>query len=140
MKDKESRHKKVQEMIDCYATTDPLKGMSEIQNEKDISEASVKWLALASLHGINMNASEIRITKTAAGEVKVIAEYRPAELPSPGFAVGDRVIQDIRDITHLQGRGAESMLSLGVRDGSIDVKVIVREEVDGETAVLLFPY
>lgn len=145
MKDKETKHKKVQEMIDCYAASDPLKEMSEIQkaNEMktdDIPEASVKWLALASLHGINMNASEIKITKTAAGEVKVTAEYRPADLPSPGFAVGDRIIQDIRDITHLQGRGGESMLSLGIREGSIDVKVIYREDVDGETAVLLFPY
>lgn len=140
MRDKETTHKKVQEMIDCYATTDLLKEMSEIQKEDDPSESSIKWIALASLHGINMNASEIRITKTAAGEVKVIAEYRQAELPSPGFAIGDRIIQDIRGITHLQGRGGESMLSLGVRDGSIDLKVIVREEVDGESAVLLFPY
>ena len=140
MKDKETRHKKVQEMIDCYATSDPLKEMSEIQQEDDLSEAAVKWLAVASLHGINMNASEIRITKSSNGEIKVVAEYRQAELPSPGFPVGDRIIQVIRDITHLQGRGGESMLSLGVRDGSIDVKVIVREEVDGESAVLLFPY
>ena len=146
MKDKETRHKKVQEMIDCYATSDPLKEMSEIQKANgtqkadEIPEASVKWLALASLHGINMNASEIRITKTAAGEVKVVAEYRQAELPAPGFAVADRIIQDIRDITHLQGRGGESMLSLGVREGSMDVKVIYREEVDGESATLLFPY
>ena len=140
MKDKETLHKKVQEMIDCYATSDPLKEMSVIQREDDVSEAAIKWLAVASLHGINMNASEIRITKSSDGEVKVVAEYRQAELPSPGFPVGDRIIQDIRDITHLQGRGGESMLSLGVRDGSIDVKVIVREEVDGESAVLLFPY
>jgi hypothetical protein len=140
MRDQETLHKKLQEMIDCYATTDPLREMSVIQNEKDVSEASVKWLALAGLHGINMNASEIRIMKSPEGSIKVVAEYRPAELPSPGPAVGDKIIQDIRDITHLEKDTGESMLSLGVREGSIDVKVIVKKEDDGESVVLLFPY
>lgn len=139
MRDKETRHKKVQEMIDCYATSDPLKEMSNIRNENDASEASVKWLALASLHGINMNASEIRITKSSDGKVRVTAEYRPAELPSPGDTVGSRIISDIRDIAHLEGDDAESMLSIGVREGSIAVKVILKKEVDGESATLLFP-
>lgn len=139
MKDKETIHKKVQEMIDCYATTDPLREMSVIQNEKDVSEASVKWLALAGLHGINMNASEIRIKKSPDGSIKVVAEYRPAELPSPGAAAGNKIIRDIRDITHLEKDAGESMLSLGVRDGSIDIKVIVKKEDSEESVILIFP-
>ena len=47
MKDKESRHKKVQEMIDCYATKNPLKEMSKIQNEKDVSEAFQGFVSIA---------------------------------------------------------------------------------------------
>lgn len=139
MKDKETRHKKVQEMIDCYATKNPLKEMSKIQKEEDISEASVKWLAMAGLHGINMNASEIKIKKSSDGKIKVVAKYRPAELPSPGTAAGNKIIQDIRDITHLEGNTGESMLSLGVRDGSVDIKVIVKKDKKGENVVLQFP-
>jgi hypothetical protein len=139
MKDKESRHKKVQEMIDCYATSDPLKEMSEIQGEKDISEASIKWLALAGLHGINMNASEIKIKKSPEGKIQITARYRPAELPSPGTAAGNKIIQDLRDITHLDGDTGESMLSLGVREGAVDIKVTVKKDHRGEEAVLIFP-
>lgn len=139
MKDKESRHKKVQEMIDCYATKNPLKEMSKIQNEKDVSEASIKWLALAGLHGINMNASEIKIKKSSDGKIKITAKYRPAELPSTGTATGNKIIQDIRAITHLEENNGESMLTLGVREGSIDIKVTVKKDYKGEEVVLFFP-
>ena len=139
MKDKESRHKKVQEMIDCYATSNPLKEMSEIQKETDVPEASIKWLALAGLHGINMNASEIKIKKSAEGKTDITAKYRTAELPSPGTAAGNKIIQDIRDITHLEEDEGESMLSLGVREGTVNIKVTVKRDRDGEEAVLHFP-
>jgi hypothetical protein len=56
MKDTESVHKKVQEMCDCYATTDPLREMSILKNDADKEEAAVKWLALVALHGVNNNA------------------------------------------------------------------------------------
>lgn len=140
MRDKETLHKKLLQMIDCYATTDPLREMSIIQNEKDLSEASIKWLALAGLHGINKNASEISIIKSSDGGIKVVAEYRPAELPSPGPTVGDKIIQDIRNITHLEMDAGGSTLSFGVREGSIDIKVIVKKEDGVESVVLLFPY
>ena len=51
MKDKETLHKKVQEQIDCFAATDPLKEMSELTKEEDSEEAALKWLALAAFTG-----------------------------------------------------------------------------------------
>jgi len=139
MKDKESLHKKVQEQIDCYATTDPLKNMSELAREKDEQEAALKWLALAALHGINMNAEEITIRKSEDGKVKVVAEYRPAELPSPGAAIGEKVIQDLREITHLEGKKGRTTLALGIREGSIDLEVKVKRDDHGEKVTLKFP-
>jgi hypothetical protein len=47
MKDKRSLHLKVQELCDCYATTDPLKEMSIVKDDEDKDEAGLKWLALA---------------------------------------------------------------------------------------------
>ena len=49
---------------------------------------SGKWLALAALHGIKMNAGKISLQKSEGGQVKVVAVYRPDELPSTGG--GDR--------------------------------------------------
>jgi hypothetical protein len=139
MRDKETLHKKVQEQVDCFATTDPLKEMSELEKDKDAGEAALKWLALATLHGINMNAKEITILKSGNGQVKVIAEYRPAELPSPGSTVGAKIIQDVREITHLEKEKGKTLLALGVRDGSVDLKVKVKKDEDGEKVTLKFP-
>jgi hypothetical protein len=65
-----SLHLKVQEMCDCYATTDPLKEMSDLPKDEDTQESALKWLALAILHGINDNAKKISLTQS--------------KLPSPG--------------------------------------------------------
>ena len=67
MKDKLSLHQKLQEFCDCYATTDPLKEMSILKDEYDRNDAALKWIALATLHGINENAEKISITLTDSG-------------------------------------------------------------------------
>ena len=84
MKDKGSLHLKVQELCDCFATTDPLKEMSVVKNDADKEEAALKWLALVALHGVNNNAEIISITRSNDEKVKVTAEYRKTDLPSPG--------------------------------------------------------
>ena len=99
----------------------------------------MKWLALAVLHGINMNAKGITIFRTGDGQVKVIAEYRPAELPSPGVTIGEKIIQDVREITHLEKEKGKTLLALGVRDGSVDLKVKVEKDQNGEKVTLKFP-
>jgi hypothetical protein len=139
MKDKETLHKKVQEEIDCFATSDPLKEMSELGKAEDAEEAALKWLALAALHGINMNAKEITITKSDDGQVKVTAEYRPAELPSPGSTIGHQIVEDVRGMTYLEGEKGKTTLVLGMRESSIDLDVEVRRNDDGETVRLQFP-
>jgi hypothetical protein len=139
MRDKETLHKKVQEEIDCFATTNPLKEMSELGKSGDVEEAALKWLALAALHGINMNAREISILKSGEGEVKVTAEYRRAQLPSPGLTIGEKIIETVRGITHLEKEKGKTLLALGVRDGSVDLKVKVKKEADGERVTLKFP-
>lgn len=139
MRDKETLHKKVQEEIDCFATTNPLKEMSELEKSEEVEEAALKWLALAALHGINMNARKITIIRSGDGEVKVTAEYRPAQLPSPGLTIGEKIIETVRAITHLEKEKGKTLLALGVRDGSVDLKVKVKREADGERVTLKFP-
>ena len=47
MKEKWNLHLKIQELCDCYATTDPLKEMSNVKNDADKHEAALKWVALS---------------------------------------------------------------------------------------------
>lgn len=139
MKDKRSLHLKVQELCDCYATTDPLKEMSIVKDDKDKDEAGLKWLALAALHGINANAKKISFARSKDGTAKVTAEYRKSELPSPGPEVGDKIIEAVRGITHLEGEKAKTELALGIRESSIEVNIKVKKAEDGEKVTLEFP-
>jgi hypothetical protein len=139
MKEKRSQHLKVQELIDCFATTDPLREMSVIAKEKDLDEAALKWLALAVLHGVNFNAKKITLSVAKGGEVAVTAKYRKAELPSPGAGVGARVIDAVRQITHFQGEKEKGPLAIGVRNDSLELRVGVERDARGDTVVLKFP-
>lgn len=139
MKDKRNLHLEVQEHIDCFAATDPLKEMSEITGEEDKDQAALKWLALAALHGINYNAKKISLRTTADGTTTVQAKYRRAELPSPGGEIGRRVLEAVRKITHFDEDKGKGPLALGVRNDSIEIGVKVERAGDGETVTFKFP-
>ena len=136
---KRSLHLRVQEFIDCYATTDPLKEMWNIEKEEDKEEASVKWLGLAVLHGINAGAKKISVIKSDDGEVKILAEYGKAELPSPGRVIGGKVLEVVRRITHLEGDKGKTPLVMGVREGSLELQVEVKRDGGTEKVTLKFP-
>lgn len=139
MKEKRNLHLKVQEHCDCYATTDPLKEMSEIQTDSDKEEAAVKWLALAALHGVNENAKEVSITRSPDGNIKVTAKYRESELPSPGSEIGENILSAVREITHIEGGKGKTPLALGIRDDSIELKIKLKAKDTGERVTLKFP-
>ena len=139
MKDAVNLHQKVQGLCDCFATNDPLKEMSEVRSDTDTDEAALKWIALAVLHGINSNAKEITISNTKEGGVKVSAEYRKAELPSPGGPIGEKIMQAVRAISHLEGNKAETTLAFGIRNNSMDLKIKSKHEGSDEKITIKFP-
>ena len=139
MKEKRNLHLKVQELCDCYATNDPLKEMSVVINDGDKDEAAVKWLALAALHGVNSNAKEVSITRFTDGEIRVTAKYRKSELPSPGSEVGSKILQTIREITHIEGQKGKTPLALGIRNDSIELWVELKEKEGREKVTIKFP-
>lgn len=139
MKDTESLHKKVQEMCDCYVTNDPLKEMSIVREDVDKQEAALKWLALAALHGVNSNADKISISRSGDGNVRVTAEYRKTELPTPGPEVGNHIFEAVRGITHIEGEKGQTALALGIRDNSIDLRVKVKSKDGGDKISIKFP-
>ena len=131
MKEKRNLHLKVQELCDCYATNDPLKEMSEIKGDGDKDEAAVKWLALAALHGVNDNAKEVTITRSPDGNIKVTARYRESELPSPGSEIGEKIMNAVREITHIEDNKGKSPLALGIREDSIELKIKMHAKDEG---------
>ena len=139
MKDKSSLHQKVQELCDCYATTDPLKEMSIVKDDTNIEEAALKWLALTALHGVNSNAKEISISRSQDGSLKVNAIYRKTELPSPGSDVGRKIFDAVRGITHIEGDTGTTSLALGIRDSSLNLTVELKSEKGDEKVSLAFP-
>lgn len=139
MKDTENLHKKVQEHCDCFATTDYLSEMSKVKTDADKDEAALKWLALAALHGVNNGAEEVTIYKNKDGQVKVIAEYKDAELPSPGNEVADKIFETVRAITHIEEKKGKTELALGIRDSSISLKVKVKQSGDRDKITFKFP-
>lgn len=138
MKEKRNLHQKVQEMCNCYATTDPLKSMSQMTKEEGGEEAAAKWLALAALHGVNANAKKVTIYQAGDQSVRVVAEYRPTDLPAPSKAVAESVMAAVREITHIEGDKGKLPLSLGIRDSSIDIQVKVKSEGDENKISLKF--
>ena len=139
MKEKRNLHLKVQELCDCYATTDPLKEMSTLGQDKDKEEAALKWLALAALHGVNHNAEEITISRDSKGQVKVVAKYRETELPSPGADVGQKIMSAVREITHIEGEKGKTVLALGMRNDSLELKVKIKVKDAQEKVEIEFP-
>jgi len=139
MRESSNLHQKVQEMCDCYATNDPLKEMSEMQHESDTSEAAIKWIALAVLHGINDNAEEISLQRNKDGSVKVVAEYRKAELPPPDTAISEKVLETMKEIIHVDSSQGDSSLAFGVRNSSMELQVRTREEGGEAKVTIKFP-
>jgi hypothetical protein len=139
MKEKRNLHLKVQELCDCYATTDPLKEMAALGGDKDKEEAALKWLALAALHGVNDNAESLTISRNSKGEVKVVARYRESELPSPGSDVGRKIMSAVREITHIEGDKGKTALALGMRNDSLELKVKIKVKGESEKVEIEFP-
>ncbi len=139
MKEKRNLHLKLQEMCDCYATTNPLKEMSVLAKDKDTDEAALKWLALAVLHGVENNAEEVTLTRRTDGRVAVTAVYRKTELPSPGKEVAGKIVEAVRDITHIEKGKGKTLLALGIRNDSLELKIKMNAEKDKEKISIKFP-
>ena len=139
MKDTTSLHLKVQELCDCFATTDPLKEMSKLAASTDTDEEALKWIALAVLHGINSNAKEITLTTAEDGGAEVTAKYRVTQLPSPGSEIGEKVIQAVRGITHIENDKGKTALALGFRNNDLNLNIKTKKKNKKNIVELHFP-
>lgn len=139
MRDNKSIHKSFQDLCDCYASTDPLHEMSKLDNTPNEDDAAVKWMALAALHGVNHNAEKITLLQEEDGKVKVLAEYRTAELPSPGSQTSGKIFNAFRELTHIETDKGKTALALGIRDSNLDLSVKIKKKKNHEKITIYFP-
>lgn len=139
MKESTSPHKRVQDLCDCYAETDPLTEMITPDPQESTEEAALKWIALAFLHGINSNAEKLTLAMDESGDVTVKATYRKTVLPSPGKAIGESIIQHIRKITHIDQGEGKTPLALGFRENSMELNIKIKKKSKGEKITICFP-
>ncbi len=85
------------------------------------------------------NAEEITITRSSEGNVRVVAEYRESELPSPGSEVGGKIVDALREITHIEEDKGKTPLSLGIRNDSVDLKIKFKAKKGKEKITIKFP-
>ncbi len=138
MEDKGNLHQKVQEMARCHGSQDPLKEMSKLAAEADPQEAAVKWLALAVLHAVAAGAEKVRLAVGADGAVTVRATYNEAVLPSPGTAVGERVLAAAREMLAMEGDKAEGLLAFGLGNDNLEIRVKYKAEKGRRQLTLKF--
>jgi hypothetical protein len=132
-------HLKLQEMCDCYLETDYLAQLERFRANPgpDPDDEAMRYLALALMHTITEQAGKLSL-KQENGEIKVKVKKDGGqeELPPPPAALFTKIIQMIRAILHFEGEKGESELSLGLRNGSLEMLVKLKEK--GDEAVLKF--
>jgi len=128
-----SPHLKLQEMCDCYLETDFRLQMARLCKlpGSDQDEEAHRYLALALMHTITEQARKLSL-KRSGREIKVKVEHNGGKdsLPSPSPALFARVVALVRAILHLEGETGESLLALGLRSGTVDMRVKIREKGD----------
>lgn len=123
MRDSANIHLKIQELCDCFATSDPLLEMSRIRLEPDPEAAPLKYLALLLLHGLNNNAESISLQEQSDGSLDVVARYRPATLPGPGAEVGKKIVEAILEMTQLDSATTSTPFAFGFRNNSLELRI-----------------
>lgn len=58
---------------------------------------------------------------------------------NPGLEIGDDVIKAVKEITHMEKEKGQTDLAVGIRGGSIEMKVDVKKEDGMESISLHFP-
>jgi hypothetical protein len=135
-------HLKLQEMCDCYLDTgfaEQLAWMATGPSE-DQEEDAVKYLALAIMYGITEKARSLKLKRGEDGTIKAsLKAEEKVTLPAPSPAIFDRINDIVRRILHFEEGGGESPLALGLRTGSIDLEVKLKDKGGKSSLKISFP-
>jgi hypothetical protein len=135
-------HLKLIEMCDCYLETDfksQIQRLATSQGE-DVDEESVKYLALAIMYALTEKARKL-VFKSKKGQLTVLLKVdgEKISMKAPSLEIFNRIVSIIRTILHLEEDKASMPLSLGLRNGQVDIQVKVERDDNKESLKLKFP-
>lgn len=134
-------HLKLQEMCDCYLETDFMPEMQHLASSPpsdDLEEDAIKYLALAILHAITELAEKLSLKKKGDTISVTVKNKEKEKLPAPSAAVFAKIIEIVRTILHIEEDKGKLPLSLGLRNGEVNVMVKVKREDDKESVAFSF--
>ena len=134
MRDTSSSQLALQNLIDCYLETNPpevLKAWADnnwkVEKHEDIDEACMKYLALVLLDAIESRAQKIILEKSCP--VLIVSQNSQHLLPAASDSLLARGLEIVREICGMEGPEAEGVLSLGIRNDSLELKIKKSEAV-----------
>ena len=135
-------HLKLIEMCDCYLETDYPSAIHKVADSpgEDTAEEATKYLALALLYTITEKASKLsfkqkkgKVTVTIKGNGEKIA-LRP-----PNRDLFDAIVGMVRCILHIDDDKGSLPLSLGLKNGTLELQTKVERKGDKETLKFKMP-
>jgi hypothetical protein len=128
MKDATSAHQSLQNLISCYIETNPAEALKswadknwKVESFEDADEACLKYVALLILDAIDSRAEKIVLEKGCpALVVKKGAEHMLPAAPESMLARG---LEILRELSGMEGATAKGVLSLGIRNDSIELTI-----------------
>jgi hypothetical protein len=136
-----NQHLKLQEMCDCYLETEflaELQHMSAAPTSDDLEEDAMKYLALAIMHAITKQAAKLSLKKKGDTITVAVKDKEKEILPPPADAVFGKIIEIVRAILHIEEDKGKLPLSLGLRNGEVNVNVKVKRDGNKESAAFYF--
>jgi hypothetical protein len=120
-------HLRLQQQIDCQLEVNPKDALAAWERGgwgdepgTDWDEAPLKYLALVLLDAIEERAVRLSVDKDKGVTVYADNTYTLPKAPSHIIARG---LEILREITGLEGPTGKGVLSLGIRDDSLEVIV-----------------
>jgi hypothetical protein len=134
-------HLKLQEMCDCYMETEFSKELEHMARQPiaDPEEEAIKYLALAVMYAITEQAGSLSLKQKGKSVRAMIKTTDTIELPPPPNALFDKIDEIVRAILHLEEDKGKMELSLGLRNGEVNVEVKVKREGDKKSIKIKFP-
>ena len=136
-----NHHLKLQEMCDCYLETDFVPEMQHMATNPpsdDLDEDAIKYLALAIMHAITEQAAKLSLKKKGDAITVALKNEEKVTLPSPAAPVFGKIIEIVRAILHIEEDKGKLPLSLGLRNGEVNLMVKVKREDDKESVAFSF--
>lgn len=128
MKDATSAHLSLQNLISCYIETNPEEALKswadrnwKVESHEDVDEASLKYVALIILDAIESRANKIVLEKGCP--VLVAAKGSEHMLPAAPESMLARGLEILRELSGMEGATAKGILSLGIRNDSIELTI-----------------